>query len=70
MTLSIYITSQYGRDYSLLKKRGHDIGCLGESLHGLEVLDSGSDVAVLHIHFGSHLVGNTYMVKLTDRKIT
>ena len=41
-----------------------------EFLHGLEVLDSGSDVAVLHIHFGSHLVGNTYMVKLTDRKIT
>ena len=46
------------------------MGCLGESLHGFAALDSGSDVAVTYIYFGSHLVENTYMVKLTDHKFT
>lgn len=70
MTLSIYLTSQYGRDYSLLKKRGHDMGCLGESLQGFTAFDFGSEVAVAYVYFRSHLVENTYMVKLTDHKST
>ena len=41
-----------------------------EFLHGFAILDSGSDVAVLYINSKSHLVENTYMVKLTDHKST